>query len=128
VSAIKTYYSCAELAAMKLPGFPETRQGWHKRAKEENWPYIESRGQGRGGVTRKYQVPQTILNRESATGTKEIRRLDVALGVHDYVLQHFGDCGTNPEVLEGMWLAMQMLGGPVEAARVIRCCAIEVGR
>ncbi len=62
MSALKTRYFCAELAAMKLPGFSATRQGWEDRVKQENWPHFDLKGRGRGGVKREYQLPQTLLS------------------------------------------------------------------
>lgn len=62
MSAHKTRYSCAELAAMKLPGLSATRQGWEERAKRESWASFETKGRGRGGIKREYQLPQSLLN------------------------------------------------------------------
>lgn len=51
---MKTHHSCAELAALRLPGYPTSRQGWHNIAKHEGWVFNETKGQGRCGVKREY--------------------------------------------------------------------------
>lgn len=50
----KTHYSCAELAALKLAGYPTTRQGWEKIVERESWGCIEHKSRGRGGIRREY--------------------------------------------------------------------------
>ncbi|MBL8499584.1 MAG: transposase [Nitrosomonas sp.] len=44
---LKTHYSCAELAAMKLPGFPATERNMREVANREGW--IGQKRTGRGG-------------------------------------------------------------------------------
>ena len=51
---MKASYSCAELAAMKLPDYPGTPQGWEKVVKRDAWEYTEHKSRGRGGVKREY--------------------------------------------------------------------------
>lgn len=60
MSAPKTHYSAAELAAMKLPGYPTTRQGWFRIVKRESWEFKELKGPGRGGICREYAVPTKV--------------------------------------------------------------------
>ena len=57
---MKTHYSCAELAALKLPGHPTSCQGWEKVVKRENWEFNEHKSRGRGGIRREYAVPAKI--------------------------------------------------------------------
>ncbi|WP_375591751.1 DNA-binding protein [Chitiniphilus eburneus] len=52
----KTLFSAAEIARMKLPGLPGSRENVQRRAERENW-YSEERT-GRGGVHKVYEVPQ----------------------------------------------------------------------
>lgn len=55
------YYSVADLVAMKLPGFPVTRQGVDAHVKREGWLCRETKGLGGpGGVKREYQPPAEI--------------------------------------------------------------------
>jgi transposase InsO family protein len=59
---MKTHYSCAELAALKLPGCPKNRQTWHALVKREGWPFIQCRGAGgKGGTRREYSPPERIV-------------------------------------------------------------------
>lgn len=53
---MKTHYSAAELAALKLPGLPTTVQNIHARADRESWSYTEIAGRGRNGARREYAV------------------------------------------------------------------------
>jgi putative transposase len=62
MSGMKSHYSCSELAEMRLPGMSTTRQGWEERVKRENWPFVEVKSRGRGGLKREYQPPSNILN------------------------------------------------------------------
>ena len=54
-------YSCDELAAMKLPGLPSSRQGWDLLVKRDNWPFVKIKSKGRGGIRREYQPPADVL-------------------------------------------------------------------
>lgn len=63
------YYSIAELVALKLPGFPASRQGADAYVKRESWPFREAKGLGGpGGVRREYQPPPEIQSLIEATG------------------------------------------------------------
>jgi putative transposase len=58
MSTLKTHYSCAELAEMKLPGLPETKKGWIDLVARGNWPKHKRSGRG-GGY--EYQPPAPIM-------------------------------------------------------------------
>lgn len=58
---MKNHYSCAELAAMKLPGMPANRQNWYELVSRENWDFIEVKARGgKGGIKREYTPPAKI--------------------------------------------------------------------
>lgn len=48
MSAIKTHYSCAELASFKLPGYPGSAEGWSKLVTREAWEGQPRTGRGGG--------------------------------------------------------------------------------
>lgn len=58
MTTLKTQYSCAELAAMKLPGMPETKKGWIDLVTREDWGKQKRAGRG-GGY--EYQPPAPIM-------------------------------------------------------------------
>ncbi len=59
---VKTHYGAAELAAMKLPGLPATRENIIRRAARERWPYRDVQGNGgRTGMRREYAPPVAIV-------------------------------------------------------------------
>ena len=45
---------------------------------------------------------------------------EIAVMVAAYVEDHCGQDPSDPAVLDGMWLAMQMIGGPGPAAAALR--------
>jgi putative transposase len=45
---MKTHYSCAELAAMKLPGMPVSKKGWIELVTRERWEAQKRTGRGGG--------------------------------------------------------------------------------
>ncbi len=57
---MKTHYSCAEMAALRLPDFPTTERGWRKAVDRDAYPFIEQKSGGRNGVTRLYAPPERI--------------------------------------------------------------------
>lgn len=57
----ESYFSCKELAELRLPGKPGTRQGWDVIVNAEKWPYIEVASRGRKGRTKKYLPPSSVL-------------------------------------------------------------------
>ena len=75
---MKNYYSCAELAALKLVGLPTTERGYLKLAKKNLWV---SRKKERGKGL-EYQPPKTIL--------AEILKQELTKGAH-----HETQAGTN---------------------------------
>lgn len=52
--------------------------------------------------------------------------LEVAEDVTKFITEKYGESVIDPQVLEGMWLAMQMVGGPEAAARTISYCSVKV--
>lgn len=58
MTTIKTHYSCAELAEMRLPGLPVTKKGCIDLVARENW--ISQKRPGRGGGY-EYQPPAPIM-------------------------------------------------------------------
>ncbi|MDP2805357.1 MAG: DDE-type integrase/transposase/recombinase, partial [Gallionellaceae bacterium] len=57
---VKTHYSCAELAALKLPGMPTTERCWRDLVARENWEFTEIKSAGRSGMRREYLPPAKI--------------------------------------------------------------------
>ena len=55
---IKSHYSAAELAQLRIPGIPTSRDNVRLLAERECWPYREARG--RGGVRHEYAPPAHI--------------------------------------------------------------------
>lgn len=54
---MKSHYSAAELAALKLPELPGTEQGVSARAVRENWSFLEVAGKGgKTGKRREYAL------------------------------------------------------------------------
>lgn len=51
---MKTHYSCAELAALKLPKYPTTERRWRDLVEREGWEFNEHKSRGRGGLRREY--------------------------------------------------------------------------
>lgn len=56
---IKTHYSAAELATMRLPSFAHTKQGVLNIVEREEWPLLEL--SGRGGLRREYAPPAEVM-------------------------------------------------------------------
>lgn len=61
-----------------------------------------------------------------STECKETNYLEVAGEVTKFLTEKYGKNVIDPEILEGMWLAMQMVGGPAAAARTIGYCSVKV--
>lgn len=59
-STSKTHYSCAELAAMKLPGMPTTERRMRDLVERESWEFTEIKSAGRSGMRREYLPPAKI--------------------------------------------------------------------
>lgn len=60
---MKTHYSCAELAALRLPDFPTTERRFRDYVERESWPFIEEKSRGRGGIKRLYAPPPAALKK-----------------------------------------------------------------
>lgn len=59
---MKTHYSSAELAAMKLPGLPGSERRMNDRANKEGWVSRQVPGKGgKGGLRTEYQPPKAVL-------------------------------------------------------------------
>ncbi len=59
---LKTHYSCAELAAMKLVGLPATVRGMRDRVKKDGWVSRQVNGKGgKDGMRTEYQPPAPIM-------------------------------------------------------------------
>ncbi len=62
MSTIKTHYSCAELAQMKLTGLPASERGMRDRVEKDGWGSIQVPGKGgKGGMRTEYQPPAVIM-------------------------------------------------------------------
>ena len=59
---MKNLYSATEIAKMRLPGFPISRDNVRARAEREGW-YCEYRT-GLGGKWRVYEIPAHYLGKE----------------------------------------------------------------
>lgn len=56
-----THYSCAALAALRIPGAPTSEAGWLKRVKRQAWPYVEVPAKGgKKGIRRDYAPPPSV--------------------------------------------------------------------
>lgn len=59
---IKERYCISELAAMKLPRWPASRQGWHEIANREGWTFVEVKvAGGMTGVRHDYKPSQEVM-------------------------------------------------------------------
>lgn len=61
ITIMKTHYCISELAAMKLPRWPSSRQGWHEIATREDWPFVEVKISGGTGVQHYYQPSHDVM-------------------------------------------------------------------
>lgn len=57
---------------------------------------------------------------------KELNYLEVAEEVTKFLKETYGENASDGEVLEGLWLAIQMVGGPGRAAMLMRSYAFKV--
>lgn len=60
---MKTHYSCAELAALRLPDFPTTERRVRDLVERDHWSFSEHKSRGRGGIKRLYAPPPAVLNK-----------------------------------------------------------------
>jgi len=59
----KTHYTCAELAALKLPGYPGTERAWRNLVVREAWTFREVKPKaGRWAVRREFQPSATVAS------------------------------------------------------------------
>jgi len=56
----KTHYSCAELAALRLPGYPGTERRFRDLVEREGWAFVEIKSRGKGGIRRDYAPPPAV--------------------------------------------------------------------
>jgi hypothetical protein len=59
------------------------------------------------------------------TKNKDVLCMEVASVIVECIAEKYGEKFQDPAVLEGIYLSMQMIGGPRQAARVINECAIK---
>jgi hypothetical protein len=60
------------------------------------------------------------------TQNKQPSPQEVAKAVARFMQKRFGEVANSPNALEGMWLAMQLVGSPRRAAETIGYCTIKV--
>jgi len=70
--SIKTHYSAAELAAMKVPGMPGTIQGIGIRAKNEGWNTRRRAGRGGGNEFALASLPQAAQDFIRTAAAREL--------------------------------------------------------
>lgn len=86
---MKTHYSCAELASLRLPDFPTTERRLRDLVERDGWEFVEEKSRGRVGVRRLYAPPAAILKRiraqekvfaavENPTGHHKVMRAVIA--------------------------------------------------
>ena len=51
--------------------------------------------------------------------------IEVASALTTFIVTEFGEDADSPVVMEGIFLAMQMVGGPRQAAEVIGYCSVR---
>lgn len=74
MNTIKSYYSCAELAEMKLPGLPSSERGMRHRIKKENWESRQVKGKGgKDGIRTEYHPPAKIRGLIGMAQLKQLR-------------------------------------------------------
>lgn len=73
---MKTHYSAAELAAMKLPGLPATERAIQIMAARESWPRIKRSGRGGGW---EYLPPKAVFDVIQTRAVKQIMAEHAAL-------------------------------------------------
>ena len=74
---MKQFYSCAELAALKIEGYPATERNMRPRVEKEKWLKREVNAKGgKNGVKTEYQPPKYVMD---LIVSKEIGRSVVAV-------------------------------------------------
>lgn len=59
---MKTHYTCAEMAEMKLPGFPGSERGLRTWLEKRNWPTKNIPSRGKNGFKVEFQPPKDIMD------------------------------------------------------------------
>lgn len=57
---ITAHYPIATLAALKLPGYPETDPEWRDLVEREKWECIEVKSRGCGEITPHFAPPERV--------------------------------------------------------------------
>jgi hypothetical protein len=70
VNPPKTWHTAQEIANIKLPGVPTTKNGVLKRARREQWPSRPYRGHGKG---KEYPLILVLMSAQFDEVTPEIR-------------------------------------------------------
>ena len=80
------YYSCAELAAMRLPGLPTTGKPWRERVTREKWPSRPRASRG-GGL--EYLLPEAGIQLTASSKARDsiTLTLTVSIDVAEKILQ-----------------------------------------
>jgi transposase InsO family protein len=79
MSAIKTHYSCAELAALRLPGYPGSERRFRDLVEREGWAFREVSTQGgKNGIRREYQPPAAVMKLIQARNKEAHRQAHIA--------------------------------------------------
>jgi hypothetical protein len=133
---MKTHYSCADLAALRLPDFPGSPQGWEKVVARESWPFREEKSRGRGGLKRLYAPPAGVLKAirkqeqifaaaENPTGLQKVMR-HVLQALRDMDADEAAKTKAKQERAEAFLLASTGLAGH-EALSLKAHCEIAEG-
>ncbi|MBT0653875.1 hypothetical protein [Geomobilimonas luticola] len=67
---LKTWHTAQEIADIKLPGIPTSKNGVLDRAKREKWPFRPYRGHGKG---KEFPLSVVLLGAQLDEMTPEIR-------------------------------------------------------
>lgn len=68
--AIKTHYTAAELAALRLPCLPGSAVGIRGKAERDNWSFVEEKGLG--GTRRMYAPPKVVLEEIAEQAARDV--------------------------------------------------------
>lgn len=101
MSAIKTHYSCAELAALKLPGYPGSERGFRDLVEREGWAFREASTKGgKNGMRREYQPSAAVMKLIQAREKEAPRQASLAA--------ELAALESSPEYRAGQAIARQM--------------------
>ncbi|WP_215782047.1 Mu transposase C-terminal domain-containing protein [Paludibacterium sp. B53371] len=134
MSAIKSHYGAAELAAMKLPVLPTSKGKLIARADREGWPYVEV--PGRGGVRREYTPPANVIAAIKAKAAEQVAttvtapilplRREAQLSLIETEGQAL-KADARKGVLQALELLMQRSGYPMKKAATVLLDMARVG-